>query len=481
MHKFDTRVQNIKHNILKEVAREEFAGTLQDNLLDLPERIQPGRKATTRCCVYKERAIVKERIKIAMGKGDHVIQVIDIACDECPMTGYEVTDLCRGCLAHRCEAACRFGCISFDENMRAHIDKTKCKNCGACSKACPFNAIRNYKRPCASACKADAIGVDEYGACSIDYNKCVSCGSCVYHCPFGAIADRSMILKVVDMIKDVEAGKDETIIAVIAPALPSQFVYAKQGQVIEAILKVGFTGVIEAALGADIVTRKESEELAEKGFLTSSCCPAFVKYIKTQFPDLAEHISSNFSPMAEICKYIKKQGPKCKTVFIGPCTAKKMEVEYPEVAKYVDAVMTFEELQALFKARGVDPRDIQEESYLEDASKFGRTFARVGGLTEAVVEAIKEFDIDFEAKAVVCSGLEECKVALLKKSKGLLDANFIEGMACEGGCVNGAGCLTHGVQNKVLVERIANAAGSKTINEILEPLNIDFSEPHEHN
>ena len=208
MRKFDTKVQYIKYKVLKELAREAWNGNLTPQVvLDIPKRIVPGKIPTMRCCVYKERAILAERIKIAMGEEEdkrNVIEVIDIACEECPMGGYEVTNACRGCLAHRCEEVCRFGAITFDHNHVAHIDKTKCKECGACAKVCPYSAIHNYKRPCETACKVKAISMgDEQQAC-IDYNKCLSCGACVYQCPFGAITDTSYILEVIDIIKNSE-------------------------------------------------------------------------------------------------------------------------------------------------------------------------------------------------------------------------------------------------------------------------------------
>ena len=419
-----------------------------------------------RCCVYKERAILTERMKIAMG-GDsdnpNVIEVIEIACDECPMGGYEVTNACRGCLAHRCEDVCRFGALSFDENHVAHIDKTKCKECGSCAKVCPYSAIISRRRPCENACKIKAIHMNENKAAAIDNSKCISCGACVYQCPFGAITDKSFILDAIDIIKKSENNTKYKVFAVIAPSISSQFTYAKLGQVISGLKKLGFHTVVEAALGADMVAYAESAELAEKGFLTSSCCPAFVSYIEKSFPDLLPFVSHNLSPMATIAKYIKEHEAPAKVVFIGPCTAKKAEVQKPEVAQYVDVAMTFEELQALFDSREIDITGL-EEDVLDNASYFGRIFARCGGLSDAVAEGLKEhgFD-DFELKACSCDGIEACRVALLKKSKNLSDANFIEGMACVGGCIGGAGCLTHGEKNKAEVDKYGKEAYEKTI------------------
>lgn len=465
MRKFDTKVQHLKYKVLREVARQAWNDTLLDNVLDIPKIIVPGKQATTRCCVYKERAILTERVKLAMGgdkENPNVIQVIDIACDECPSAGYEVTDSCRGCLAHRCEDVCKRGAITFDHNHVAHIDKSKCIECGQCAKVCPFAAIINRKRPCQNACKIKAISIGENNAAEIDYSKCISCGACVYQCPFGAITDKSYILDAVDMIKKSENNSKYKVYAVVAPSISSQFTYAKLGQVIKGLKELGFYTVIEAALGADMVAQTESQELVEKGFITSSCCPAFVHFVKTQFPELVEHISHNYSPMAALAKYIKEKNANSKVVFIGPCTAKKAEAQLGDVKPYVDCVLTYEELQALFDSKDLDITTLGED-YLDNASYFGRIFARSGGLSDAVVQALKEQNIEFTVKPAICDGIEQCKMALLKKSKNVLDANFIEGMACIGGCIGGAGSLTHGEKNKAEVDKYGREALEKSI------------------
>ena len=465
MRKFDTKVQHLKYKVLREVARQAWNGTLLENITDIPKTIVPGNEPTMRCCVYKERAILAERVKLAMGgdrENPNVIEVINIACDECPVGGYEVTNACRGCLAHRCEDVCRRGAISFDDNHVAHIDKSKCVECGMCAKVCPYTAIVGRKRPCQSACKVKAISMDEHKAALIDNSKCISCGACVYQCPFGAIMDKSYILNVIDLLMKSQQGQNYRLYAIVAPSISSQFTYAKLGQVISGLKQLGFHTVVEAALGADMVAQSESKELAKKGFLTSSCCPAFVTYIKQTFPQLVPYISHNLSPMAMIAKYIKETTPNAKTIFIGPCTAKKMEVKLDTVSPYVDAVLTFEELQALFDSKDLDITSLPED-VLDNASYFGRIFARSGGLSDAVAEALKEQGIEFPLKACSCDGIEECRMALLKKSKNVLDANFIEGMACTGGCIGGAGCLTHGEKNKAEVDKYGREALEKTI------------------
>ena len=419
MRKFDTKVQHLKYKVLREVARLAWDDKLIENITRIPYTIVPGTTPTMRCCVYKERAILAERVRMAMGgssENPNVIEVIDIACDECPVGGYEVTNACRGCLAHRCEDVCRRGAISFDHMHVAHIDKT----------------------------------------------KCVECGACVYQCPFGAIVDKSFILDVIRLIKESRRGENYKLYALVAPSISSQFTYAKLGQVITGLKELGFHTVVEAALGADMVAQKESRELAEKGRLTSSCCPAFVRYIQQAFPKLVPYISSNLSPMATLAKYIKETTDNAKIVFIGPCTAKKMEAQLDTVRPYIDAVMTFEELQALFDSRDLDITTL-EEGVLDNASYYGRIFARCGGLADAVAEGLKEQNIDFELKACSCDGIEACRMALLKMSKNVLDANFVEGMACVGGCIGGAGCLTHGEKNKAEVDKYGREALEKTI------------------
>lgn len=469
MRKFDTKVQYLKYKVLREVARQAWNDTLLENVLEIPKIIVPGKVPTMRCCVYKERAILEERVKLAMG-GDRTnpnpIEVIEIACDECPVGGYEVTNACRGCLAHRCEEACPKNAIFFDHNQKAHIDKSKCVECGACAKMCPYSAISNNKRPCENACKVKAITMNEDKAAKIQNEKCISCGACVYQCPFGAISDKSFILNVIDMIKKSNGNQNFKVYAIVAPSISSQFTYAKLGQVITAIKALGFFTVIETALGADMVSYSEAAELAEKGLLTSSCCPAFVQYIHNEFPQLAHLISHNLSPMGTLAKYIKDTDPTSKVVFIGPCTAKKAEFQKEEVHKYVDSVITFEELQALFDSKDLDISTMKED-VLDNASYFGRIFARSGGLSDAVKQALKEQNIDFDLKAVACDGIQECRMALLKLSKNVPVGNFIEGMACVGGCIGGAGCLTHGAKDKSEVDKYGQLAMEKTITDAI--------------
>ena len=465
--KFETKIQELKYLALREVAKEAWEGTLVENVLDIPKKILPGKTPSMRCCVYKERAILQERVKLAMGgtrSNPNIIEVIDIACDECPIGGYIVTNTCRGCLAQRCKDACPKDAIYFDENHQSHIDKTKCINCGACARACQYSAIINRKRPCENACAVKAIEASENQAARIDHEKCINCGACMSQCPFGAIMDKSFILDAIDYISKSENNTKFKTYALIAPAIADSFRQASLPQIVTGLKKLGFYDVVEVAKGADLVAYSEATELAEKGFLFSSCCPAFVDYVKKNFPDLVQYISHNLSPMGAIAKVLKEEDEDCKLVFIGPCTAKKAEIHRDDVEGLVDVVLTFEELQALFDSRNIELEEL-EETPIDQATYYGRVFARSGGLTEAMAQGLKEIDAELELKPETCNGIEACRVAMLKKARNLLQGNFVEGMACNGGCIGGAGTLQKfGIKK----ENVDNYAKTSTIPTITE-------------
>ncbi len=472
MRTFETDVQLLKYRVLKAVAKRAYEGTLMESYYEIPKLISPGPKPTMRCCVYKERAIVQERVRLAMGgdrRNPNIIEVIEIACDECPVERYMVSESCRGCISQRCIKTCPKQAIS-KKNGKAHIDFDLCIECGRCAKVCPYGAITEHVRPCERSCKVGAIHMSEEKKAEINPEKCISCGACSYACPFGAIMDKSFMVDAINIIRNKK--ENYKTVAIVAPAIAAQFDGVTLGQVATAIRQLGFDYVVEAAIGADMVADKEAEELVEKGFLTSSCCPAFVDYIKKHVPELADKISHNLSPMAEIGKFVKLGGESpVKCIFIGPCTAKKAEMRLPNVDLWIDSVLTFEELQAMIDAREIEMENLEETS-MNDASYFGRIFGRSGGLTEAVLEVIKEKGLDFEVKAEACDGIEACKAALLKAKFGKLDKNFIEGMACVGGCVGGAASLNHEPKSRMKVDKYGKDSDKENVRQAIDTYKV---------
>lgn len=460
---FDTKVQELKYEVLREIIKCAYDEDMSGVYTDIPKKIVPGPKASMRCCVYKERAILQERIKLALG-GDknnpNVVEVIDIACDECPIGGIFVTPACRGCIVHRCQNVCPKDAITIVDH-RAVVDKDKCIECGKCTQACPYGAIIKQQRPCVASCKVGAISMDDDKKALIDNDKCIACGACVYQCPFGAISDKSLVLEVIDILKKSDNNKNYNVYAVIAPAIVSQFKYARIEQAVTGIKKLGFHQVVEAALGADITLYHEANEFKEKGLLTTSCCPSFVMFIEKNFPTLAKYISHNPSPMVEAAKLIKASDPTAKVIFIGPCTSKKLEYRLPKTEGAIDSVLSFEELQAFFDARGVDITTLGDTP-LDNASFYGRIFAKSGGIAQGVKEMGEKYGAE-GINPVYMSGIDACKAELTKLKFNKSVYNFFEGMACDGGCINGALCLSHGPKNAADVDRYGAEAAEKTI------------------
>jgi [FeFe] hydrogenase (group B1/B3) len=462
---YETTVQKLKDEVLTAVARLAWNERLQSNdLLNIPEEIIPGPEAQMRCCIYKERAVVTSRVKMAMG-GDRanpaLVEVLPIACDECPVTEISVGASCRGCIAHRCMDVCPKGAIRI-ENHRSVIDHSKCILCGKCIEACPYGAITKNMRPCERGCPVKAISMGPDRKANIDVNKCISCGQCVIQCPFGAVMDKSYIVDVIQML----LGADKWglhVYAILAPSFVGQF-DCTPGQMAAALKEIGFYDVAEVALGADLTAQAEAAEFEERGGgpMTSSCCPAFVAFVERHMPDQVPLVSTTPSPMVMLGRNIKDRDPLARVVFIGPCVAKKREFHLGRTRASVDLVLTFEELYSMLSAKEIDVTKMKEIP-LDHASGFGRSFAAGGGVAAAVGQALRERGSAVEAKPIACSGIEECKMALIKMSKGVLPENFIEGMACMGGCVQGPAVLNRSPKNKNEVAKHAKQAGERTI------------------
>ncbi len=475
MRQFENQVQFIKNEVIRMVARFAFEDVLVENISSIPIMANPGQEPRFRCCIYHERAITAERVTMAMGghkSEPGVIEVLGSACDQCPMERYIVTETCRGCLAHRCKGSCPVDAIRIEKN-KAIIDYSKCIECGKCKTSCPYNAIADVMRPCRRDCPTGAIEMDMRKKAVIDHNKCIACGACVYKCPFGAIQEKSEILPVIDHLR----RGHESMYAIVAPAFASQFNYAQLGQVIHGIKLLGFKDVIEVALGADMVVRHEAEELCEakeKGqFMTSSCCPGFVNYIEISYPELMAHVSKTVSPMIATARLIKKIDPKAHVVFIGPCIAKKTEKER---TTDVDFVLTFEELAALIEAKDIDLTSLESHP-LNNASYFGRRFAATGGLSLAVKDYLKNKKADDlgvdDIQIETCDGIEACDKALKLTKFNRLKADFIEGMACKGGCIKGPVTMHHGPKDLKELEVYSKKALEDTPDQALRIFDID--------
>lgn len=466
MRAFENQVQLVKYEVLKEVAKLTFDDTLEELYVRIPNIVDPGPEPRFRCCIHHERAVTKERIKMAMGGSpaiQNIVEVLDTACEQCPVSRYTITQSCRGCLAHRCQGSCPVDAIQIVHG-KASIDEAKCIECGRCHSACPYNAIVDIMRPCKKACPVDAITINEQKKAVIDNKLCIQCGACVYQCPFGAIQDKS---EIVPVIRRLEASKKTTapkVYAIIAPAFASQFNYANLGQIISGIKQLGFKDVVEAALGADLVTIHEVEELVEHlethTYMTSSCCPAFVNFVEKKHPQIVENISQTVSPMIATAQLIKSMDPTAITVFIGPCIAKKVEKDLPHLKGITDYVLTFEELVAMLDAKNISLETLPEAP-LDNASNFGRLFAGAGGLSKAVEATAAQLDLSIPVKTLLGDGIKTCdKLLKLAKAKRL-DGNFIEGMACVGGCIKGPVTMHHGVKDQKALNSYSSMALEK--------------------
>ena len=467
MRNLQCTITDMRKKVFAEVAKLAYeGGDYYTRLEKLPYELMPGEVGTVRESIFLERAIVGERIRLAMGLplrdvSEHtllsdgveesaiaekyydppLINIIKYACHACPDTHYEVTNACQGCLARHCSHACPKGAIYF-EHGQAHIDQTKCIKCGKCKAACSYQAIIKFFRPCQEACGMDAIGKDEHGRAQINYDKCVNCGMCLVNCPFGAIVDKGQLFQLIHAIR----GGDK-VIAIIAPAFWGQFgEKVTPGQIKAAMKQLGFAGLEEVAVGADLCAIEEAEEFLrvvpeKQPFMATSCCPAWSVMAKKEFPGFAPYISMTMTPMVLTARLQKRRNPGCKIAFIGPCAAKKLEASRRSVRSDVDFVLTFEEVAGMFDAKGVDWKDIPEGEPLFHASADGRGFAVSGGVAEAVVHAVKRIDPDREVKVMNAEGLQNCKKMLQMAKIGKYNGYLLEGMACPGGCVAGAGTI----------------------------------------
>ena len=473
MAMFTSDSRQFKFDVLTEICRQSFEGELvEEKVQAMAQNLVSLNSPRYRCCVYKEREILRQRARLSMGKmasdsaeydEKHIVQIIDAACDGCTIHKITVTDNCRKCMAKSCLSACRFGAISLG-TTRTQIDYDKCKECGACARACPYNAIVVTERPCYARCPVQAISWDENGIAVIDQEKCIDCGQCILSCPFGAVEDMSWVVPVIEELKDEIPCR-----AIIAPSIQGQFENADLPKIKEAIRQLGFDDCIEVANGADAVAYYEAEELVERMKegkpMTTSCCTAFVNMQRLHFPEqYKENKSTLVTPMMATARKLKQEYPDDKIVFIGPCVAKKQEAMME--GSVVDYVLTYEELAAMFVAKHVDPELIEAKEDERNASNYGRNFASSGGVAAAVVQALKEKGIE-GVTYELANGGTECKQQLALIKAGRFDKNILEGMSCVGGCIGGPATLAapNVVKGRMIKENMANK--DKTIGQSL--------------
>lgn len=449
----DNKAIGFKRQALRKVIEAFDKGALETAAYRIPfDAIPRDAKLDVRCCVYKERAVFRARTLAALGCAveaddeatslneyakqallrkdtpEQPLTVLDIACKGCVKARHIVTEACQGCLARACETACKFGAVKV-ENGKSRIDPDKCKNCGQCKAACPYNAITYVPVPCEQACPVDAIRKGEDGFAEIDFEKCISCGRCMDACPFGAIMERSQLIDILAAVKSTRK-----VCAVVAPSIVGQF-NATLPQLLTAIKKAGFDKASEVAEGAEVTTATEAKELIERlergdKFMTTSCCAAWMQAVKKHLPAIQKYVSDTKSPMAYIAEIEKKNG--YTVVFVGPCAAKRVEGrENPNV----DYVMTYEELGALFDARGINPAECEDTPLNPEVSGESRYYGVTGGVAKAVENALNG---KRPVKMQTISGLDKKAMLMLNAyAKGVGDFQLLEVMSCKGGCIGG--------------------------------------------
>lgn len=475
-----TEVTKFRRAVLTGLAKFTWLGSLPEHVYDILYSVVTEDSQRVRCCVHKERAVLKNRINMALGltvdlniveaarralvdpvnKELPIIDVLPEACDQCPIDKFLVTDACRHCVAHKCMNKCPKNAITIHQN-RAYIDKAKCIECGMCKKVCPFGAIIEISRPCERSCALNAIHAGADRKAKIDTAKCVQCGACRSACPFGAIDERSNIVQIIQAIK-----AKKKVHALLAPSFIGQLgMKVTASQIIAALKKIGFTQVDEVAVGADMTALHEAEEFIQKvpakqKYMTNSCCPSFVALVQKHLPEEAAKVSTTVSPMVACGRHIKATDPDAVTVFIGPCIAKKSEAR--RFADAIDYVLTFEEMSCMLAGAEIDPATIVPEEHITKASGFGISFPLLKGVQGALNHTLEELG-EPPVQSHYASGLETCLDDMKKLAAGKLPCQYFEGMACVNGCIAGPGVLAEPALVNLLLKKYAAETSQKKV------------------
>ena len=458
---FTNNVMIVRHKLLENLVVLWKEKQLIEKIDRVPLEFSPRRSQPVgRCCIHKERAVTKYKSLPLLGwdmsdetdeltplseyarkalerhgkSKENILCVIDEACSSCVQVNYEVSNLCRGCVARSCYMNCPKGAIHFDKKTgQAHIDHDTCISCGICHKSCPYHAIVYIPVPCEEACPVKAISKDEHNIEHIAESKCIYCGKCLNACPFGAIFEISQVF---DVLEEIRAGKQ--VIAIPAPSILGQF-DASIEEVYGALKQIGFADVIEVAEGAMQTTSNEAHELLEKiaegqKFMTTSCCPSYIELVNKHIPAMKPYVSTTGSPMYYASRIAKKKYPDAKVVFIGPCIAKRKEAQRDEC---VDYVMTFEEISSVIKGMGIDLKEVSPYKVAKESVCEAHGFAQAGGVAGAVKAYLGEKANGIKIMQV--SDFNKKNIGILRAyaKTGKVDAQFIEMMACPEGCITG--------------------------------------------
>lgn len=451
---YDNYAMLTKRELLIRIVKLLKDNNLVNGVRYIPVEMRPRDKKNTSCCIHKDRYILRHKIVSILGfdirneedidlnplehyaqksldnknMKEDILSVVHEACSGCIQSQYFITNMCRGCEGRPCMMNCPKGAVSF-KSGKANISQEDCVGCGLCQQVCPYHAIIYTPVPCEEACPVKAITKRPDGKEEIDKSKCIYCGKCMQACPYGAIMERS---KIIDVHKSL-SNPNKKIAAVVAPAIYGQF-DASPEQILGAIKQIGFDMVMEVALGAEDTSRNEAAEFKERmeegaPFMTTSCCPAYTGWVDKHAPMLKPFVSHTFSPMVYAARRVKAIDPEMEVVFIGPCLAKRNEGDYvPEV----DYVMSFEELGAFMIAYNVDVNNAPLAELDPEVTKLSRGYAMAGGVRNAIVDAVGNGYTTLNIE-----GLDKKNSALLKVMANKPMAQFVEVMACDGGCVNG--------------------------------------------